>query len=51
MPITWDRMGKDNKKGKAMLSNTSKMPGYSVSLSAWKCKTGDKLAKIKAQLP
>ena len=33
-----------------MLSNTSKMPGYSVSLSAWKCKTGDKLAKIKGSV-
>ena len=26
------------------------MPGYSVSLSAWKCKTGDKLAKIKGSV-
>ena len=30
-----------------MLSNTSKMPGKSISLSAEKCITGSKLAKIK----
>ena len=30
-----------------MLSNTSKMPGKSISLSAEECITGSKLAKIK----
>ena len=29
-----------------MLSNVSKMPGRSISRSAWLCKTGSKLAKI-----
>jgi len=29
-----------------MLSNTSKMPGKSISLSAFKCQTGEKLSKI-----
>tara|TARA_R100001460_G_scaffold12301_2_gene28339 strand:+ start:542 stop:1174 length:633 start_codon:yes stop_codon:yes gene_type:complete len=45
--IKWEKI---IRKGKAMLSNTSKMPGKSISLSAWKCKTGDKLAKIKGSV-
>ena len=33
-----------------MLSNVSKMPGKSISRSAFKCKTGSKLAKIKGSV-
>jgi len=33
-----------------MLSNVSKMPGKSISLSAFDCKTGDKLAKVKGSV-
>ena len=33
-----------------MLSNTSKMPGKSISLSAFDCKTGGKLAKVKGSV-
>ena len=33
-------------KGSAILSNTSKMPGFSISTPAADCKTGSKLAKI-----
>ena len=29
------------------LSNTSKMPAYSFGISAFKCKVGSRLAKIK----
>lgn len=35
----------ENKIGK--LSNTSKMPAFSFGISAFKCKVGSKLAKIK----
>ena len=33
-----------------MLSNVSKMPGKSISLDAFECKTGSKLAKIKGSV-
>jgi len=33
-----------------MLSNVSKMPGHSISLSAFKCITGDKLAKVEGSV-
>lgn len=33
--------------GSAILSNTSKMPGYSISTPAQDCKTGAKLAKVQ----
>ena len=33
-------------KGSAILSNTSKMPGYSISTPAADCKTGSKLAQV-----
>ena len=35
------------KEDKKMLSNVSKMPGYSISRSAWLCHVGQKLRKIK----
>ena len=33
-----------------ILSNTSKMPGKSISLDANICKTGSKLAKVKGSV-
>ncbi len=36
--------------GSAILSNTSKMPGYSISTPAQDCKTGAKLAKVKGSV-
>ena len=33
-----------------ILSNTSKMPGKSISLDANICKTGSKLAKVKGTI-
>lgn len=35
---------------KSGLGKTSKMPGYSTSLSAFKCKTGNKLSKVKGSV-
>ena len=35
------------KEDKKLLSNVSKMPGYSISRSAWLCHVGQKLRKIK----
>ena len=33
---------------KKLLSNVSKMPGYSISRSAWLCGVGSRLAEIPA---
>ena len=33
-------------KGTALLTRTSKMPGKSIGIGAWRCKTGGKLAEI-----
>ena len=38
---------KDLENNIGTLSNTSKMPAYSFGISAFKCKVGSKLAKIK----
>lgn len=37
-------------RGSAILSKTSKMPGYSISTPATDCKTGAQLAKIKGSV-
>ena len=38
---------KQARKDKKLLSNVSKMPGYSISRSAWLCDVGSRLAEVE----
>ena len=40
---------KQAREDKKLLSNVSKMPGYSISRSAWLCNVGSRLAEKRRQ--